>query len=169
MKTLLTSQNLHLAPALLAGLGPATPGLMGHLGAALHTLHRANPPLAWAGWANVGLAVLALGLLPLGRAIVGPSPSTPCIHPGKPPTCEAARAPIRSGDVSAGPNGSRFPMVRIRRGPKLGGPALSARHRRQYTCSRALPAAAAINPPALDACMRVIKIPHERALTCRVR
>jgi len=67
MKTLLTSQNLHPAPALLAGLGPATPGLMGHLGAALHTLHRANPPLAWAGWANVGLAVLALGLLPLDQ------------------------------------------------------------------------------------------------------
>ncbi len=63
MKTLLFAKSA--APTLLVALEPATPGLFGHLAAALHALHRANAPLAWAGWANVGLAVLALGLLPL--------------------------------------------------------------------------------------------------------
>lgn len=53
------------APTLLTGLVAGTPGPLSFLAAALHALHRANAPLAWAGWANVGLAVLALGLLPL--------------------------------------------------------------------------------------------------------
>jgi hypothetical protein len=60
MKTLLAKSA---APTLLADLVPATSGLFGQLTAALHALHRANAPLAWAGWANVGLALLALVLL----------------------------------------------------------------------------------------------------------
>jgi len=60
MKTLLFVEG---ATPLL-GTNPA-PGVLDQLTAALHTLHRANAPLAWAGWANVGLAVLALMLLPL--------------------------------------------------------------------------------------------------------
>ncbi|RZK45318.1 MAG: hypothetical protein EOO59_21215, partial [Hymenobacter sp.] len=64
MKTLLLAKG---APTLLTALAPATSGLFGQLAAALHALHRANAPLAWAGWANVGLAVLALVLLPLDQ------------------------------------------------------------------------------------------------------
>ncbi|MBJ6145510.1 hypothetical protein [Hymenobacter sp. BT559] len=60
MKTLLFAEDT----TLLLGTG-TTPGVLAHLTTALHTLHRANAPLAWAGWANVGLAVLALVLLPL--------------------------------------------------------------------------------------------------------
>ena len=59
MKTLLVK---NVATALLAGLVPTAPGLWGQLGAALRG---ANAPLAWTGWANVGLALLALALLPL--------------------------------------------------------------------------------------------------------
>lgn len=65
MKTLLLAKST--APTLLAELVPATSSLFGQLAAAIHTLHRANAPLAWAGWANVGLAVLALVLLPLDQ------------------------------------------------------------------------------------------------------
>ena len=65
MKTLLLAKSA--APALLTELMPATSGLFGQLAATIHTLHRANPPLAWAGWANVGLALLALVLLPLDQ------------------------------------------------------------------------------------------------------
>jgi hypothetical protein len=63
MKTLLIANGS--TPALLAEMAPTTTGLFGHLAAAVHTLHRANAPLAWAGWVNVGLALLALALLPL--------------------------------------------------------------------------------------------------------
>jgi hypothetical protein len=70
MKTLLFAKGA--APALVTELAPAYTGLFGHLAAALHTLHRANAPLAWVGWANVGLALLALALLPLDhRHITG--------------------------------------------------------------------------------------------------
>ena len=65
MKTLLLAKSA--APTLLTELMPATSGLFGQLAAALHMLHRVNPPLAWAGWANVGLALLALVLLPLDQ------------------------------------------------------------------------------------------------------
>ncbi len=58
------------APTLLADLVPATSGLFGQLTAALHTLHRANAPLAWAGWVNVGLTLLALMLLGLDQRYV---------------------------------------------------------------------------------------------------
>ena len=37
---------------------------------ALHTLRRANPALTGAGWVHVGLAALALGLLPLDHRLV---------------------------------------------------------------------------------------------------
>ncbi|HEX8329691.1 MAG TPA: hypothetical protein VF629_19295 [Hymenobacter sp.] len=37
---------------------------------ALTVLHRANPVLSWTGWLNVGLAVLALALLPLDQRLV---------------------------------------------------------------------------------------------------
>ncbi|MDO7887061.1 hypothetical protein [Hymenobacter cheonanensis] len=43
----------------------ATPGLAQRLAGALRVLRRVNPPLAYAGWLNVGLAGLALVLLPL--------------------------------------------------------------------------------------------------------
>ena len=36
----------------------------------LRTLHRANPTLSWTGWLNVGLAGLALALLPLDHRVV---------------------------------------------------------------------------------------------------
>jgi hypothetical protein len=65
MKTLLFAEST--PPTLFAELAPTSTGLFGHLASALHTLHRANAPLAWAGWANVGLAVLALVLLPLDQ------------------------------------------------------------------------------------------------------
>jgi hypothetical protein len=48
-----------------AAASPAAPDLGQRLAAALHRLHRQNPPLAYAGWLNVGLAALALALLPL--------------------------------------------------------------------------------------------------------
>ncbi|MDQ2773062.1 MAG: hypothetical protein M3Y54_21470, partial [Bacteroidota bacterium] len=37
---------------------------------ALRGLHRANPLLSWTGWVNVGLAALALSLLPLDHRLV---------------------------------------------------------------------------------------------------
>ena len=46
---------------------PAAPTLLGWAAGILHALHRANAPLAWVGWLNVGLALLALGLLPLDQ------------------------------------------------------------------------------------------------------
>jgi hypothetical protein len=63
MKTLLIAKSA--TPTLLTELAPATSNLFGQLASALHTLHRTNAPLAWAGWASAGLALVALGLLPL--------------------------------------------------------------------------------------------------------
>ena len=46
-------------------LAPRQPGLLAQAAEALRVLHRANAPLSYAGWLNVGLAGLALVLLPL--------------------------------------------------------------------------------------------------------
>ena len=47
-----------------------TPAILRRAAAALRALRRLNPPLAWAGWLNVGLALLALGLLPFDHRLV---------------------------------------------------------------------------------------------------
>ena len=46
------------------------PGPLAPLRTALRVLHRVNPPLCWTGWVNVGLAALALTLLPLDQRVV---------------------------------------------------------------------------------------------------
>jgi hypothetical protein len=48
----------------------ATPTLLRRAATILRLLRRLNPPLAWAGWVNVALALLALGLLPLDHRLV---------------------------------------------------------------------------------------------------
>ncbi|HEX8658647.1 MAG TPA: hypothetical protein VF690_13970 [Hymenobacter sp.] len=48
----------------------AAPAPAGAVGTALRVLHRANPVLSWTGWVNVGLAGLALALLPLDQRVV---------------------------------------------------------------------------------------------------
>jgi hypothetical protein len=45
-------------------------GLLPWAADTLRVLHRVNAPLAWAGWLNVGLALLALVLLPLDQRLV---------------------------------------------------------------------------------------------------
>ena len=60
MKTLSLADFATAAPS-----QPTTPGLVQRLAEALRVLRRVNPPLAYAGWLNVGLAGLALVLLPL--------------------------------------------------------------------------------------------------------
>jgi hypothetical protein len=66
MKTLsLASSGYRAAPTLATA-----PGLGQRLLGALRQLHRLNPPLAFTGWLNVGLAGLALGLLPLDHRLV---------------------------------------------------------------------------------------------------
>ena len=47
-----------------------SPSLGQRLAAMLRVLHRVNPVLSWAGWANVALAGLALVLLPLDHRLV---------------------------------------------------------------------------------------------------
>ncbi len=49
---------------------PAAPSFVGRAAAALRTLPRANAPLAWAGYLNVALALLALALLPFDHRVV---------------------------------------------------------------------------------------------------
>jgi hypothetical protein len=49
---------------------PTAPSFVDRAAAALRTLPRANAPLAWAGWLNVGLALLALALLPFDHRVV---------------------------------------------------------------------------------------------------
>jgi hypothetical protein len=48
----------------------AAPAPAGAVVTTLRVLHRANPVLSWTGWVNVGLAVLALALLPLDQRVV---------------------------------------------------------------------------------------------------
>ena len=48
----------------------SVPGPLSPLRTALRVLHRVNPPLSWTGWVNVGLAALALALLPLDQRVV---------------------------------------------------------------------------------------------------
>jgi hypothetical protein len=70
MKTL--SLTNYAAPTLRsAKIAPiATPTLLRRAAVVLRALRRLNPPLTWAGWVNVGLALLALGLLPLDHRLV---------------------------------------------------------------------------------------------------
>ena len=49
---------------------PATVPTPSTLRTALRVLHRANPVLSWTGWVNVGLALLALALLPFDQRVV---------------------------------------------------------------------------------------------------
>ncbi|QKG56817.1 hypothetical protein GKZ68_09400 [Hymenobacter sp. BRD128] len=59
-------KTLSLANFGSAAPSPATaPSLTQRLADALRTLHRVNPALSYTGWLNVGLAGLALALLPL--------------------------------------------------------------------------------------------------------
>ena len=64
MKTALLS-SLNFSPAGPTAV-PSTPSVREWL----RTLHRVNPTLSWTGWLNVGLAGLALVLLPLDQRIV---------------------------------------------------------------------------------------------------
>lgn len=67
MKTLLLSD--YSRPA-LAPAGPAVPTLPARTARLLRVLHGINPALSGAGWVNVGLALLALGLLPFDHRLV---------------------------------------------------------------------------------------------------
>ena len=58
-------KTLALADFDFTTASPTAPGLGRRLAAALRTLRRQNPPLAYVGWLHVGLAGLALVLLPL--------------------------------------------------------------------------------------------------------
>ena len=62
--------TLAFSSALSTPTPAAAPGLLGHVGSALRVLRRVNPPLAWAGWLNLGLAGVALVLLPLDHRVV---------------------------------------------------------------------------------------------------
>jgi hypothetical protein len=62
--------TLAFSPALPATPPAAAPRLLGRVGTALRVLRRVNPPLAWAGWLNLGLAGAALLLLPLDHRVV---------------------------------------------------------------------------------------------------
>ncbi|MGI4738351.1 MAG: hypothetical protein ACRYG7_24545 [Janthinobacterium lividum] len=64
MKTLQLTTPTPTAP--LAAPTPLAPHQTA-VAAALRRLHRQNPALSWAGWLNVGLAALALVLLPLDQ------------------------------------------------------------------------------------------------------
>ena len=58
------------APAAPAAWRPRLPQLLARLASALRVLHRVSPALSWTGWLNVGLAALALGLLPFDHRLV---------------------------------------------------------------------------------------------------
>ncbi|RZK45933.1 MAG: hypothetical protein EOO59_20140, partial [Hymenobacter sp.] len=70
MKMLLLTD--YAAPALRQAEKAVSTTPTRRVGAAvvLRALRRRNPPLAWAGWLNVGLALLALGLLPFDHRLV---------------------------------------------------------------------------------------------------
>ncbi|MFD1874969.1 hypothetical protein [Hymenobacter bucti] len=75
MKSLLLAGVPALAtPAIQSAL--AADLSLGQRGAlAVQALHHTSPALAWAGWLHVGLAVVALGLLPLDHRLVTGAPA----------------------------------------------------------------------------------------------
>ena len=70
MKTLLLTDYAAPTPHQANKAVIITPTLLRRAAAVLRMLRRLNPPLAWAGWLNVGLALLALALLPLDHRLV---------------------------------------------------------------------------------------------------
>ncbi|MDO7848099.1 hypothetical protein Q5H92_17165 [Hymenobacter sp. M29] len=63
-----------LPSSLLSAPAPAG-SVFASVGTALRTLHRANPVLAWTGWVNVALAVLALALLLIDHRLITGAPA----------------------------------------------------------------------------------------------
>ncbi|MGI4864957.1 MAG: hypothetical protein ACRYFZ_13615 [Janthinobacterium lividum] len=70
MKTLSLAAYPALPSSTQAAATPPAPTLLRRAAEVLRVLHRISSPLAWAGWLNVALALLALGLLPLDHRLV---------------------------------------------------------------------------------------------------
>jgi hypothetical protein len=64
METLQINQLLTTTPRPAAASASGPPAFWQRVAGTLRVLHRVNPALSAAGWLNVGLAALALGLLP---------------------------------------------------------------------------------------------------------